>query len=207
MASRPAGDQHITDLDDQIARLMKCQHLQESEVKSLCEKAKEILSEESTVAPVRAPVTVCGERISPIVSFLEDGPVSSKSRFVGDIHGQFQDLLELFRIGGTPPDTNYLFMGDYVDRGYHSVETVSLLVALKVRFKDRITILRGNHESRQITQVYGFYDECLRKYGSADVWKAFTDLFDYLPLTGLVENKVRAVMRGACVYPCSDHSC
>ena len=81
-------------------------------------------------------------------------------------------------------------MGDYVDRGYHSVETVSLLVALKVRHRDRITILRGNHESRQITQVYGFYDECLRKYGCADVWKAFTDLFDYLPLTGLVENKV-----------------
>lgn len=86
---------------------------------------------------------------------------------------------------GRSPDTNYLFMGDYVDRGYYSVETVSLLVALKVRFRDRITILRGNHESRQITQVYGFYDECLRKYGNANVWKYFTDLFDYLPLTAL----------------------
>jgi serine/threonine-protein phosphatase 2A catalytic subunit len=130
-------------------------------------KAREILSEESNVQPVKCPVTVCG-----------------------DIHGQFHDLVELFRIGGNSPDTNYLFMGDYVDRGYYSVETVTLLVALKVRFRDRVTILRGNHESRQITQVYGFYDECLRKYGNADVWKYFTDLFDYLPLTALVEDQV-----------------
>ena len=90
-----------------------------------CLQAKEILINESNVQQVRAPVTVCG-----------------------DIHGQFHDLRELFKIGGQPPDTNYLFMGDYVDRGYYSVETVTLLVALKVRFKDRITILRGNHESR-----------------------------------------------------------
>merc|ERR1712038_820456 len=97
---------------------------------------------------------------------------------------------ELFRIGGVPPETNYLFTGDYVDRGYYSVKTISILMSYKVRYKDRITMTRGNHETRQITQVYGFYDECLRLYGNAKVWKAFTDLFDYLPLSAIVEKQI-----------------
>ena len=108
----------------------------------------------------------------------------------GDIHGQFYDLQELFKIGGDCPETNYLFLGDFVDRGFYSVETFLLLLALKVRYPDRITLIRGNHESRQITQVYGFFDECVRKYGSGNVWKLFTDLFDYLPLTAVVEDQI-----------------
>lgn len=108
-----------------IEKLMSCTPLSEAEVRQLCVKAKEILSKEKNVQPVRVPVTICG-----------------------DIHGQFHDLCELFRLGGSLPDTNYLFMGDYVDRGHYSVETVTLLIALKVRYPNRITILRGNHESR-----------------------------------------------------------
>jgi diadenosine tetraphosphatase ApaH/serine/threonine PP2A family protein phosphatase len=94
--------------------------------------------------------------------------------------------MELFRVGGDPPDTNYLFMGDFVDRGFYSLESFLLLLCLKVRYPDRMTLIRGNHESRQITTVYGFYDECLRKYGSANVWRYCCDVFDYLALGAIV---------------------
>jgi len=113
-----------------------------------------------------------------------------------DIHGQFFDVMELFRVGGDIPETNYLFIGDFVDRGFYSVETFLLLLALKVRYPDRITLIRGNHESRQITQVYGFYDECLRKYGSVNVWRYCTDIFDFLSLSALIEDRVFAVHGG-----------
>ncbi|CAD8211107.1 unnamed protein product [Paramecium octaurelia] len=163
----------MSDLDQWIAKLKNCQFLPEQEVIQLCTKAKEILISESNVEVVHTPVTVCG-----------------------DIHGQFHDLIELFKVGGDCPGTNYLFLGDLVDRGFNSVETFLLLLAFKVRFPDRITIIRGNHESRQTTQVYGFYDECQRKYGSANVWRYCTDVFDYLTISAVIENRVFCVHGG-----------
>lgn len=160
-------------IDAQIERLRSGKILTENEVKDLCFEAKNIFSNEKNVLKISAPVTLCG-----------------------DIHGQFYDLIELFRIGGDCPDSNYLFLGDYVDRGYYSLECVTLLVMLKVRYRHRIFMLRGNHESRQITQVYGFYDECLQKYGNANVWKYFTDLFDYLPLVAVLADTIFCVHGG-----------
>ena len=162
-----------SDLDRQIQQLSRCEYIKEGEVKALCNKAREIFIEESNVVKVDAPITVCG-----------------------DIHGQFYDLIELFKVGGECPDTNYLFMGDFVDRGFYSVETFLLLLALKVRYPDRITLIRGNHESRQITQVYGFYDECIRKYGSVNVWRYCTEIFDYLALASTIDNKIFCVHGG-----------
>jgi serine/threonine-protein phosphatase 4 catalytic subunit len=163
----------MSDLDRQIAQLKACEFIKESEVRELCNLAKDILIEESNIQNIYSPITLCG-----------------------DIHGQFFDLIELFKVGGDCPRTNYLFMGDFVDRGFYSVETFLLLLALKVRHPDRITLIRGNHESRQITQVYGFYDECLRKYGSVNVWRLCCEIFDYLPLAALVDDQVFCVHGG-----------
>ena len=154
---------------------LKC--LPERDLKQLCEKAKEIFIEESNVQNVSAPVIICG-----------------------DIHGQIYDLLELFKKGGDMPSSRYVFMGDYVDRGYNGVEVLELLLVLKIKYPEHITLLRGNHESRQICFAYGFYEEITRKYGNANAWEYFTDLFDYLPLAALVEGRIFCVHGGLSPY-------
>ena len=161
------------DVDSWVQTVKEGGVLPERDLRILCEKIKELLVEESNVQPVSAPVTICG-----------------------DIHGQFHDLLELFEKGGQIPDTRYVFMGDFVDRGYNSVETLELLLCLKLKYPDCITLLRGNHETRQVTTVYGFYDECIRKYGNANPWKYCVEVFDYLGVAAIVEGKIFCIHGG-----------
>ena len=153
----------MIDVDVAISLLKQCKQLSERDVYQLCLQAQELLVAEANVTIVDTPVTICG-----------------------DIHGQLHDLLTLFKHAGECPQTRYLFLGDFVDRGFYSLESFLLLLCLKVRYPDRVTLIRGNHESRQITTVYGFYDECLRKYGSANVWRYCCEVFDYLALGALV---------------------
>jgi diadenosine tetraphosphatase ApaH/serine/threonine PP2A family protein phosphatase len=159
--------------DKWLDLLRECNYLELQDLKSLCDIIREILITESNVIEINAPVTVCG-----------------------DVHGQFYDVMELFRIGRDPPETSYIFMGDFVDRGYFSLETFSLLLALKAKYPQKITLLRGNHESRQITQVYGFYDECMQKYSDVSAWKYCTQVFDMLNTAAVINGKIFCVHGG-----------
>lgn len=163
----------MSDVDKILEKLSNGEKISESECKFVADQAKEILINLENVASLECPITVCG-----------------------DIHGQFDDLLELFCVGGEVPQTNYIFLGDFVDRGHNSVETFFFLLSLKVKYPNRITLLRGNHESRQITQVYGFYEECMSKYNSVNVWKMCTEIFDLFQLAAVIENKVFCVHGG-----------
>ena len=155
----------------EILQQGKC--IPEHDIKILCDKVKEIFIEESNVQPVTVPVIICG-----------------------DIHGQIYDLFQLFEKGGAIPNSRYVFMGDYVDRGFNSVEVFTLLLTLKLKYPSYITLLRGNHESRQISYTYGFLEEVNRKYGNSNVWNYFTDIFDYLPIAALIEGKIFCIHGG-----------
>ncbi|CCE90540.1 phosphoprotein phosphatase PP4 catalytic subunit PPH3 TDEL_0B04110 [Torulaspora delbrueckii] len=160
-------------VDRIISLLRQAKHISEETVYTLCLRAQELLMNESNVTRVDTPVTICG-----------------------DIHGQLHDLLTLFDKSGGLEKSRYIFLGDFVDRGFYSLESFLLLLCYKLRYPDRITLIRGNHETRQITKVYGFYDEVMRKYGNSNVWRYCCEVFDYLSLGAIVNGQVFCVHGG-----------
>ena len=146
--------------------------LSEAEIKFLITKTKKILLSQPIFLELESPITVCG-----------------------DIHGRYPDLLKLFQLGGFPPEKNYIFMGDYVDRGKQSIECICLLLCYKIKYEENFFLLRGNHESGAINRIYGFYDECKRRY-NVRLWKSFVDMFNCLPIAASLDDKILIVHGG-----------
>ena len=146
--------------------------LKEEEIKFLIDKSLPIIKEQKMLVELEAPLHVCG-----------------------DIHGQYYDLLRIFEHCGYPGEFNYLFLGDYVDRGKQSLETVCLLLCYKIKFPEKVTLLRGNHESSVTNRIYGFYDECKRRY-NVRIWRSFTELFNWLPVAAIIDEKILCMHGG-----------
>ena len=146
--------------------------LKEEEIKFLIDKSMTIIKEQKMLVELEAPLHVCG-----------------------DIHGQYYDLLRIFEHCGYPGEYNYLFLGDYVDRGKQSLETVCLLLCYKIKFPEKVTLLRGNHESSVTNRIYGFYDECKRRY-NVRIWRSFTELFNWLPVAAIIDEKILCMHGG-----------
>jgi len=146
--------------------------LPERQITLLCHAARDIFIQQPILLELEAPIKI-----------------------VGDVHGQYYDLLRLFEYGGFPPEANYLFLGDYVDRGKQSLETICLLLAYKVKFPENFFLLRGNHECASINRIYGFYDECKRRY-SIKLWRTFTECFNTLPVSAVVDEKILCMHGG-----------
>lgn len=115
---------------------------------------------------------------------------------VGDLHGNLHDLIRIFKLCGSPECTKYLFLGDYVDRGQYSTETILYLLLLLVTYPTNITLLRGNHELPDINSAYGFKNEIVATYADDSLWKEFNKVFEYMPIAAVLDNKIFCVHGG-----------
>ncbi|KAH8371836.1 hypothetical protein KR093_009052, partial [Drosophila rubida] len=140
--------------------------LPEVTLSSICREARAIFLDQPMLLELHSPLNICG-----------------------DIHGQYEDLLRIFSSCGYPSDANYLFLGDYVDRGHRSIETITLLLAYKLQYPYTFFLLRGNHESADVNRMYGFYDECKRRYNTK-LWRTFVDCYNCMPVAAIVENNI-----------------
>ena len=162
------------DLDEYIEALRQGNLLSIENITKVCELASEILAKEPNVLQISSPVSICS-----------------------NIHGQFEDLLEIFRVGGEIPLTKYIFLGSNIDFGRKSVEVIVLLLCLKVKYPEHIYLLRGNHETEEISRVFGFYTELKKKYENIKLWKIFVkNIFPNFPLAAIINQKIFCIYGG-----------
>ncbi|CAD5222760.1 unnamed protein product [Bursaphelenchus xylophilus] len=178
-----AGTASNLNLTDLLIRLLSVGNpekgltktVKDEEILTVCAKAHDVFLSQSVFVEIDPPVRICG-----------------------DTHGQYGDLLRLFNRGGFPPTSNYLFLGDYVDRGRQNLETILILFIYKLKYPNNFFLLRGNHECANINKVYGFAEECARRYQQSGqrIWQAFQDVFQVMPLSGLVGDRILCMHGG-----------